>query len=70
MSKPISRSTRWLMKGDVDKPVYFITKVNKLEKLKKENPNLKKIYERNGYVFLIREDPFPPRKDNNVPGNP
>ncbi|NQV03474.1 MAG: glycosyltransferase family 39 protein [Bacteroidia bacterium] len=55
ISNPISRFNRWLMKGDVEKPVYLVTKVNKLEKLIKENPQLKIINQQNGYVLLIRE---------------
>ena len=55
VSNPISRFNRWLVKGDVDKPVYLVTKVNKLEKLLKQNPQLSVIYKQNGYAFLIRK---------------
>jgi len=44
----------WLYTGDIDKPVYVVTKVNKLNKLELY-PELKKIGEKNGFVFLKRD---------------
>ncbi|MFH1159395.1 MAG: glycosyltransferase family 39 protein [bacterium] len=58
VSNPMSRFTRWLLKGTIDKPVYLVTKVHELDELVKENPHLKIIYQQNGYVFLIREYPL------------
>lgn len=45
---------QWLLQGDIDKPAYFVTKVNKKERILKENPNLSVMYEKNGFVFMKR----------------
>lgn len=50
-----SRSKSWLMTGNVDKKVYVILKADKKEKLLKQYPLLRILYEKNGYVFCIRE---------------
>ena len=44
----------WLLHGDIDKPVYFVTKVHKKDKILNENPNLSVMYEKNGFVFIKR----------------
>jgi hypothetical protein len=49
----------WLLTGDIDKPVYFITKVDRVERFA-EYTELKELYRKNGFVFLKR-DPFAPR---------
>ena len=44
---------QWLLRGtDVDKPAYFVLKVNDtLEMRKYEDTNVKKIYQKGGFVF-------------------
>lgn len=44
----------WLLKGDLDKPAFFAAKITSLENIKKENPELKEIYRKNGFVFFRR----------------
>jgi hypothetical protein len=44
----------WLLTGDIDKPLYIVTKVDKLDKLA-GYPDLLKIGEKNGFVFFKRE---------------
>jgi 4-amino-4-deoxy-L-arabinose transferase-like glycosyltransferase len=44
----------WLLKGAVDKPTYFICRITDYHKWK-DNPNLEKIGEKNGFVFLKRK---------------
>lgn len=51
---PKSRNIDWLMNGKVDKPVFFVSKVGR-ESAYENNPNLKVVYEKNGFVFLTRK---------------
>lgn len=44
----------WLLRGPIDKPAYFVCKINNVEQVMKENPQLIKLYQRNGFVFLLR----------------
>ena len=44
----------WLLTGDIDKDVYFVTKVQRADRLNKY-PEVKKIGEKNGFVFFKRE---------------
>ncbi len=44
----------WLLTGDINKDVYFVTKVHRADQLKKY-PDIKKIGEKNGFVFFKRE---------------
>jgi len=44
----------WLLTGDIDKDVYFVTKVHRADQLKKY-PEVKKIGEKNGFVFFKRK---------------
>jgi 4-amino-4-deoxy-L-arabinose transferase-like glycosyltransferase len=46
----------WLMFGDIDRPVYFVTKVNKTYRFK-EVPQLDSLYAKNGFVFYKRTPP-------------
>ncbi len=45
---------RFMLNADIDKPAYFIIKINKAEKELERYPQLEKIGEKNGYVFLKR----------------
>jgi 4-amino-4-deoxy-L-arabinose transferase-like glycosyltransferase len=44
----------WLRTGDIDKPVYFVIRLDKKEQVLKEYPRLEYIGEKNGYVFCKR----------------
>jgi 4-amino-4-deoxy-L-arabinose transferase-like glycosyltransferase len=45
----------WLLNGKVDKPVFFVTKIDRLDDYR-NNPNLEIIKEENGFVFLKRRN--------------
>jgi hypothetical protein len=44
----------WLLKGEIDKPAYFVSKVTSLDDVLKNYPDLKEIYRKNGFVFFVR----------------
>lgn len=57
--KPVNQNSydeAWLLKGDIDKPAYFVTKIDRVDQYK-ENSSLKELYRKNGFVFLKREVP-------------
>ncbi len=55
VTDPRSFDQNWLLTGDVDKPVYFVTKIHKTVEL--ENlQNLREIGRKNGFVFYRRID--------------
>jgi 4-amino-4-deoxy-L-arabinose transferase-like glycosyltransferase len=54
-SNPDSYNEQWLLTGNIDKPVYFVTKVDRADKYK--YPELKELYRKNGFVFLKRDIP-------------
>ncbi len=45
----------WLLNGKVDKPAFFVTKIDRLDDYK-NNPNLEIVKEENGFVFLKRRN--------------
>ncbi|HZV70274.1 MAG TPA: glycosyltransferase family 39 protein [Saprospiraceae bacterium] len=49
-----SYDMQWLLSGDIDKPVYFVTKINLTDQYK-DYPDLKELYRKNGFVFLRRD---------------
>ena len=49
-----STNEDWLLKGDIDKPVYFVCKINSADEYEKQYPQLKELYRKNGFVFLER----------------
>jgi hypothetical protein len=53
-----SYNEEWLISGPIDKPVYFVTKVDREQHYK--FPQLKELYRKNGFVFMKREVPAPP----------
>lgn len=56
MEKPTNENyynQEWLLSGDIDKPVYFVTKIDRVDNYKQYN--LKELYRKNGFVFLKRE---------------
>jgi hypothetical protein len=44
----------WLLKGPIDKPTYFASKITSLEEIKQNYPELKELYRKNGFVFWLR----------------
>jgi hypothetical protein len=54
-ANPNSYNEQWLLWGDIDKPVYFVTKVDREQNYK--FPQLKELYRKNGFVFLKRDVP-------------
>jgi 4-amino-4-deoxy-L-arabinose transferase-like glycosyltransferase len=44
----------WLLHGDIDKPAYFVFKVNKKHEYSGRYPYLHILYEQNGFIFAAR----------------
>jgi 4-amino-4-deoxy-L-arabinose transferase-like glycosyltransferase len=55
-TNPNSYDEKWLLTGNIDKPVYFVSKVDRIDNYKKYT-ELKELYRKNGFVFLKREVP-------------
>ncbi len=53
-ANPKSYDADWLLRGDVDKPVYVITKIHKTAELE-QNEQLREIGRANGFVFFERK---------------
>lgn len=56
-AKPLNQNyykREWLLEGNIDKPVYFVTKLTRLERFSNYK-ELKELYRKNGFVFLKRE---------------
>jgi hypothetical protein len=49
-----SYDMEWLLTGDIDKPVYFVSKVDREDRFS-GYPQLKELYRKNGFVFLKRD---------------
>jgi 4-amino-4-deoxy-L-arabinose transferase-like glycosyltransferase len=49
-----SYSQEWLLTGNIDKPVYFVTKVDRYQNFQ-QYTQLKELYRKNGFIFLKRE---------------
>jgi len=49
-----SRDEKWLLTGEVDKPVYIAAKSHKIEEYRLQYPDLVLLYKKNGYVFFKR----------------
>ena len=57
--KPVNEKSydeQWLLTGDIDKPVYFVSKVDRINNYSKYS-QLKELYRKNGFVFLKRGVP-------------
>ena len=56
-----SYDQQWLLTGPIDKPVYFVTKVDRVQNWEDpaKYPDLKELYRKNGFVFLKRDVPSP-----------
>lgn len=44
----------WLLKGEIDEPTYFVSKITSVDEINKGQPQLKEIYRKNGFVFWVR----------------
>ncbi len=54
---PINRNSLdmdWLLRGKIDKPAYFVCKNIDSEEMEKRYEELKELYRKNGFVFLVR----------------
>lgn len=57
--RPINKNyydQEWLLTGKIDKPVYFVSKIDKIKNYVQYR-ELKELYRKNGFVFLKREKP-------------
>lgn len=54
--EPRAADLNWLLQGDIDKPVYFVCKVDRIKNFT-QYTELKELYRKNGFVFLKREVP-------------
>ncbi|MBN2214057.1 MAG: glycosyltransferase family 39 protein [Bacteroidales bacterium] len=52
---PLSYKKNWLLTGSIDKNAYFTCKITSRDRILRNYPGLKILYEKNGYVFLLRE---------------
>jgi len=48
-------SESWLLTGSIDKPVYFVMKIGERDKFLAKYPQIKILYQKNGFVFAKRE---------------
>lgn len=56
-TNPKSYDENWLLNGEVDKPVFFVARIDRYQQYK-SNPNLEFIKEENGFVFLRRKPDY------------
>ena len=49
-----SLDTQWLLTGDIEKKAYFSMKIDKKNKLLPLYPDLEILYEKNGFLFCVR----------------
>jgi len=54
-SNPKASETTWLLNGDIDRPAYFVYKIQRKERYRVEYPQLEILYEKNGFVFTKRK---------------
>ena len=52
---PESRNSHYLLHGDVDRPVYISTKIHRRKQLEQEIKDAEFLYEKNGFVFYVRQ---------------
>ncbi|MEO8764244.1 MAG: glycosyltransferase family 39 protein [Ginsengibacter sp.] len=53
---PDSYDEQWLLTGHIDKPAYFVSKVDRIDRYKQYTA-LKELYRKNGFIFLKRDVP-------------
>ena len=66
MKKPVNDMAyekQWLLHGDIDRKVYFSIKIDKKDRILKDNPSLSLLYEKDGFAFCER-DPEKTGKDD------
>jgi hypothetical protein len=56
-ANPDAWQESWLINGNVDKPVYFVIKNSSSKEYLNRYPQLKVLYEKNGFVFVKRDIP-------------
>ena len=56
-TNPKSYHENWLLNGEVDKPVFFVARIDRYQDYK-SNPNLEFIKSENGFVFLRRKPDY------------
>jgi hypothetical protein len=49
-----SYNIEWLLKGPIDKPAYFASKITSLDEIKQKYSDLIELYRKNGFVFWLR----------------
>ncbi|MBO9730327.1 MAG: glycosyltransferase family 39 protein [Chitinophaga sp.] len=57
--KPVNQNSydeNWLLTGAIDKPAYFVTKIDRVDPYL-QHAGVKELYRKNGFVFLKREIP-------------
>jgi 4-amino-4-deoxy-L-arabinose transferase-like glycosyltransferase len=71
-TNPNSYDQQWLLTGPIDKPVYFVTKVDRVQNWEDpaKYPGLRELYRKNGFVFLKRDVPAGPAPAAVVPAAP
>jgi hypothetical protein len=50
----LSQDREWLLRGNIDKPAYFILRSKTLKGFKESYPDLELLYEKNGFSFCLR----------------
>ena len=55
-TNPNSYDEQWLLTGRIDKPAYFVSRVDRIDQYK-QYTDLKELYRKNGFVFLKRDVP-------------
>ena len=53
---PLANDEQWLLKGEVDRPVYFAVRLSRMKTVEQYNPHLVEIGRWGGFVFLTRND--------------
>jgi 4-amino-4-deoxy-L-arabinose transferase-like glycosyltransferase len=51
---PQSLDKEWLLNGPIDKPTYFVCKINRAQQVQSTYPHLQELYRKNGFVFWVR----------------
>lgn len=67
--QPMSSDEKWLASGAIDKPAYFVFKIKRKAEQLARYPELKILYEKNGFVFACRtpEDHVPRSSNRSQP---
>jgi 4-amino-4-deoxy-L-arabinose transferase-like glycosyltransferase len=51
---PKSYDEQWLLTGNIDKPAYFVSRIDRIDNFK-QYTGLKELYRKNGFIFLKRD---------------